>query len=226
MTNNTNKNDILSLFPDNSNNEIDAADMRSYVETIFDDKEVSIVKIDTVVNLASNNSNIYEGSLVTIWNDYNQNRIGLYLSKVNQPTLITDLIQLSSITGEDVDGAINYTYDYIINLDILNIPETYTNIVSITTPNREAGVYEMTMSVIYNFDQNNKKLYMRRKFNGGDWLEFANPAVDTIHNQSKTIMNVIEHAGGTASCEVEMRKEDGSGIFNVARISLSFKRVS
>ena len=223
-SNNTTEQDILALFPDNFTNEISAADMRNYVNLLFNDREVKVVKVDTVVNLAANNADIYEGTLVTIWADYNQNRVGLYLSKVNQPTLITDLIQLSSITGEDVDGSINYTYDYQIELEVNNIPETYTNIVSLTTPNRESGVYEVGMSVNYNFDQNNKSLYMRWRANGGAWAEFTTPPSSAILDTPRYIIDVVEHTVGPMVFEVEMRKEDASGIFNVPKIALTFER--
>jgi len=99
MSNNDLKDQILALFPDNNNYEITAADMRIYIEAIFGDKEVVIIKIRNLSDLPANNSNIYEGSLVVIYSDVNSDNIGLYLSKVNQPTNPSDLIQLSNISG-------------------------------------------------------------------------------------------------------------------------------
>jgi len=98
-TNNFTKDDVLALFPDNANYEITAADMRQYVEAIFNDKEVVIVKIPTLSDLAFNNFSIYEGSLVVIYLDSDPSLIGIYMSKINQPVIISDLIQLSTITG-------------------------------------------------------------------------------------------------------------------------------
>ena len=97
-SNNT-KDQILALFPDNNNFEIAAADMRTYVEAIFSDKEVIIIKIKSIADLAANNANIYEGSLVVIYNDIDNNNVGIYLSTTNQPTDISELIQISKITG-------------------------------------------------------------------------------------------------------------------------------
>lgn len=98
-SNNNIKDQILALFPDNNNFEITAADTRTYVEAIFNDKEVVIIKIKTMNDLAANNSNIYEGSLLVVYNDTDRNNIGIYLSKVNQPASPADLIQVSKITG-------------------------------------------------------------------------------------------------------------------------------
>lgn len=99
MTNNDVKNQVLALFPDNANFEITASDMRMYVEAIFADKEVVIIKIPTASDLAFHNANIFEGSLVVIYNDSTEGVVGIYMSMVNQPTLMTDLIQLSSVSG-------------------------------------------------------------------------------------------------------------------------------
>lgn len=97
-TNNNIKDQVLLLFPDNNNSEITAANMRMYVEAIFAESEVVINKIDTLGNLAFNNSTIYEGSLVVIHNDIPSN-IGIYVSRVNQPTNPSQLVQISTIVG-------------------------------------------------------------------------------------------------------------------------------
>jgi len=96
-SNNNLKDQVLALFPDNNNFEITAQDMRLYIEAIFGDKEVVIIKIKQMSDLAFNNSRIYEGSMVVIYNDANPDRVGIYLSKVNQPTVETDLIQVTRI---------------------------------------------------------------------------------------------------------------------------------
>ena len=91
MTNNTIKDQVLALFQDNANNDISAADMRVYIEAIFASKEEIIVKVATELDLPTNNTNIYEGSLVVIYNDTTN---GLYLSTINQLTSIGDLIKI------------------------------------------------------------------------------------------------------------------------------------
>lgn len=88
---NTLKNTILALFQDNVDNEISAADMRTFIEAIFE-KEETIIKIATEADLVPNNTNIYEGTLVAIYNEPTNQ--GLWLSTVNQPTLISELIKL------------------------------------------------------------------------------------------------------------------------------------
>ena len=103
-SNNNLKDQILALFPDNNNFEITAADIRTYVEAIFSDKEVVVIKLRNLSDLAANNANIYEGSLVVIYQDADPNNVGIYLSTTNQPTSPSELIQVSKVAGA-FDGA-------------------------------------------------------------------------------------------------------------------------
>ena len=89
MTNNTTKDQILALFEDNFDNEISAADMRVYIEAIFE-KEEKIIKVPNIGSISAH-INIYEGSLVIIYQGIDK---GLYLSIINQPQVIGDLIKI------------------------------------------------------------------------------------------------------------------------------------
>lgn len=90
MTNNTTLSDVISLFPDNTDNSISAADMRTSWNATYLDSEVKIVKIPNLSELPLQ-TNIYEGSLVVVF----QTDIGLYLSKINQPQNVGDLIKIT-----------------------------------------------------------------------------------------------------------------------------------
>lgn len=113
MTNNITKDEVLALFPDNSNNEINAADMRSYVEAIFGDKEVLINKIRKMVDLAGSNADIYEGSLVVVFNDPEPEKIGIYIARQNQPVDEEDLQQISIISNEDIIDISDHNHSWI-----------------------------------------------------------------------------------------------------------------
>lgn len=96
MTNNNTKDIILDLFPDNNEYAISALDMRTYIEAIFGDKEVKIVKIASSQDIPFHNSNIYEESLVVIYGGP-ENEIGLYISTANQPLDITSLKKVAGL---------------------------------------------------------------------------------------------------------------------------------
>jgi len=95
MTNNDTKDRVLALFPDNNEYDISAGDMRAYIEAIFSDKEVQVIKIATSNDIPFNNTNIYEGSLVVIYRGTTPDEKGLYLSTINQPLDISQLIRIS-----------------------------------------------------------------------------------------------------------------------------------
>lgn len=118
MTTNTTVLDTLSLFPDNSNNEISASDMRTFVSSVFGDKEVKAIKLQKSTDIAFNNSYIYEHSIVLIYND-KPDFNGVYLSLLNQPTQLNHLKKLAGIVvgtgGGDLysDGSVSMDIDYI-----------------------------------------------------------------------------------------------------------------
>jgi hypothetical protein len=91
--------DIYNLLPDNSSQEISAKDERDSFQMSYEGSERTVVKLRTAADLAANNANIYEESLVLIHNDIANN--GLYLSTVNQPTT---LAQLKKSTIEVIDN--------------------------------------------------------------------------------------------------------------------------
>ena len=98
-SNNTIKDQILTLFPDNNNKEISASDMRIFVHSIFNTKEDTVVKIETADDIRDNNTRIYYNSVVIIWNDVQHK--GVYLSKANQPI---DIVQLEKIAELNTSG--------------------------------------------------------------------------------------------------------------------------
>lgn len=106
------KDQILELFPDNNTKEITAADMRIFVNSIFDSKEEFVQKIETADDIKLNNSKIFENSVVIIWNDYINN--GVYISKANNPISILQLIKIANLstTTEDDSDLSNFINQY------------------------------------------------------------------------------------------------------------------
>lgn len=90
MTNNTTESDLISLFPDNTDNLISANNLRTCINGTFSNLETKIIKINSSSDLPLN-TNIFEGSLVVI---YGLQDRGIYLSLVNQPQLLDNLIKL------------------------------------------------------------------------------------------------------------------------------------
>ena len=93
MTNNTTPQDVIDLFPDNTNNDISANNIRTAFSGVFTDRQENLVKILDFSELPIL-TNIYEGSLVVVYSGEN---IGLWLSTINQPQIEDDLIKIAGI---------------------------------------------------------------------------------------------------------------------------------
>lgn len=116
-SNNTIKDQILTLFPDNNTQEISASDMRIFVHSIFGNKEELVNKATDEADMKINNTKIYENSVVLITAAGVDS--GVYVSRVNQPISllqldkIADLAEeLGGISGTPIsDFMIKYTHD-------------------------------------------------------------------------------------------------------------------
>ena len=82
------KNDVLNLFPDNATGEISPADLREFVNTIFDSKENVIYKKNTSAEIPLDNTYVETNDLMVILNG---NDRGIYRVINNQPTDLNDL---------------------------------------------------------------------------------------------------------------------------------------
>lgn len=112
----------IDLFPDNTVSAITAADLRTFVNNIFNYKEAVIIKIDKISNLGTNNLKIFKDSIVVVYDDGVDT--GIYVSNINNPARIEDLSKLSDDSKNDPsigdlqsDGTIQMSSDYYPNED-------------------------------------------------------------------------------------------------------------
>jgi len=118
------------------------------------------------------------------------------------------------------------TYDYTKAVDINAIPEVYTPVVGMVTPSRPVGIYEMGLSLTYNFSVANKSVFMRFSTDGGvSWNEFTAEPKDTTDDEPHFYQFPMEHVGGAVDMQIEARKEDANGVLNVHFADIWFKRV-
>jgi len=91
---------IYALLPDNDEQEISARDTRDSFTITFDNKEEFITKLEKISDLPTHNSKIFEGSVVTIYDD--RANTGVYVSKINQPLDINDLYLVSNSSDSGI----------------------------------------------------------------------------------------------------------------------------
>jgi hypothetical protein len=119
------------------------------------------------------------------------------------------------------------TYDYDKQANILNVPETYTEINNYTSPSRPAGVYEIGMSFTYAFNQTNRSVYWRWSTDGGTvWNEFRSEPKDVQDKFARYYQYPVDHAGGPLSIITQTRKEDVLGVLDVFFSDVWFRRVA
>ena len=133
MTNNNKKDILLRLFADNTVGNITAATLRQFISDIFDDKEVVINKFPTLDKFEEqDNSNIYEGSLVSIF-DSTPEENGIYISQINQPNERKFLKQISNNVSLFSEQKNNYEYIAAKNQNVFacnyseDLVEVYVN---------------------------------------------------------------------------------------------------
>ena len=119
------------------------------------------------------------------------------------------------------------TYDYDKASGILNIPETYTELNNFTSPSRPAGVYEVGMSLTWDFTIVNRSAYFRWSTDGGVvWNEFVSEPKDVQDKMALYYQYPFNHGGGPLSIITQMRKEDALGVLNVPFSDVWFRRVA
>ena len=119
------------------------------------------------------------------------------------------------------------TYDYDKQQDILNIPETYTQLNNFTSPSRPAGIYEVGMSFTWDFTLVSKSAYFRWSTDGGStWNEFISEPKDVQDKMAMYYQYPFNHPGGQMNIITQMRKEDATGTLNVTFSDVWFRRVA
>jgi hypothetical protein len=98
-SNNIKKKQILNQFQDNEVGNITAENLRNFINSIFDDKEVTIKKFATLdafeASPIEDRQDIYENSLVVISNSTDI-ETGIYISLTNQPQTRDQLSQIAN----------------------------------------------------------------------------------------------------------------------------------
>ena len=118
------------------------------------------------------------------------------------------------------------TYDYNKAQDILDIPDTYTPLASVSA-DREAGVYELGLSVSWTFDRTTNSAFIRFSIDDGvTWNEFEAEPKDKTNINATYYAFPHVHSGGAISMEIEAKKETGAGALDVQFADVWIQRVN
>lgn len=117
------------------------------------------------------------------------------------------------------------TYDYEKTVDVLNIPETYTPVGTLTTPLRAAGTYVLGFSLTYNFDRTTESVFFRWRQNGGAWTEYSSEPKDITDSLNAFYEFPADYTEISHTIEVQMRKETVNGTLDLKFLDIFFQRV-
>ena len=118
------------------------------------------------------------------------------------------------------------TFDTAKAIDTLNVPETYTNILTLTTPERAEGEYMLSFSGTYSFDRTTESVYVRFRVDGGNWNEGVSEPKDVSDISRLFYQYPAQYTQGVHTIEFEARKESAQGTFNFLFLDIYFQRVN
>jgi hypothetical protein len=110
------KDETLNLFPDNTDGDITASDMRQYIDNIWKDKERKINKYPNLSE-AFAHSELYQLDIFLITKEPIQSKNGIYVSLINQPNNETEIVQVANLTKNDVLEVPVYNEMLLLNVN-------------------------------------------------------------------------------------------------------------
>ena len=146
---NTLKNQIFTLFADNDNKEISAADMRIFVEAIFDNKEELVIKATDEADMKSKRAEIFESSVVLITHSGLES--GVYVSRANNPISLLQLDKIADLADGTVtpgSGLSDFMIEYQHNKSYLDADYSYAsgNISNIKLKDGVINIYDINFT--------------------------------------------------------------------------------
>ena len=118
------------------------------------------------------------------------------------------------------------TFDSVKTVDALNLPETYTNIATLVTPERAEGEYMLSLSGTYSFDRTTESVFIRFRVDGGAWNEGVSEPKDVSDIARFFYQYPAFYAQGIHTIEVEARKESTQGTLDFLFLDVYFQRVN
>ena len=117
------------------------------------------------------------------------------------------------------------TFDETKAVDVLNIPEAWTAVGQLVTPERAEGKYMFGISGTYNFDRTTESVFIRFRINGGTWNEYQSEPKDITDDLTFFYQYPADYPQQVTTIDVEMRKESAQGTLNLQFLDVYWQRV-
>jgi len=134
-------------------------------------------------------------------------------------------IVLSCLTLTEEGAKLRGTYDYKKVKDQVTTSDAYAPLVSMATPAREAGTYEIKISSTFTYNTTGKSAFFRWSIDGGtNWEEFSVEPKDVTDKKALSYDFPYEHLGGAIDIRLEFKCESASNTLTVLFANLVFEQ--
>ena len=114
------------------------------------------------------------------------------------------------------------------DIDVTAFAPSWQNIATLDT-DRVAGVYEVQISMVWNYDITNKSGKFRWTVDGHEatptWLETSEEPKDKTDLRPFTISFPVEHTGGVRKIMIEAAREDDTHTMTMKYVAVTYKRI-
>ena len=146
------------------------------------------------------------------------------ISSLDTATTALDL-SLSSLETdvETLQGFHSFNYETVSNRNVVG--DTYEDIINATYANLAAGIYTLTLSMVFSLNNTNTSSFFRFSIDGGsNWLEMRKEVKDITDLEIVSYTKPVVHGGGNFTLIVQSKKENASDVLNIAEMSSIFER--
>jgi hypothetical protein len=125
----------------------------------------------------------------------------------------------------DIFELLTYDYNVTTNINIPTDHPDWTEVNYFTTPDRDAGIYKVGMSVIWKLDTTTKSGMLRYSLDGGStWQEFQSEPKDKTNDNANVFGMTINHSGGPIDIRIDMTRESGTNAMDCSRSEIIIER--
>jgi hypothetical protein len=154
------------------------------------------------------------------------NDVGNSLDLLSDETKTDTEANKTSITALEDKALFIPSYDFVNNKDIVIADDIYEEIASLHLTNKEAGIYEINMSIIFSLDSAIHSAYFKSSVdNGSTYTEIRQEPKDSTDKLIKSNTIVYTQASaGPIDIIIQSKKENTSDVLTVYSITAIVER--
>jgi hypothetical protein len=127
--------------------------------------------------------------------------------------------------AREIFTILTFDYDEVENLDITTTDPDWTDVLSLTTPVRDPGLYKATFSLKFHLNSTSQAFLYRFSLDGGtSWGPAYEKEVKDRHNTEVIeVIDMLNHTGTTMDIRVQCTRE-GTADCEVLKGFISIER--